>query len=212
MPFSHTENTVARIITAALHPFLIPIYAMAYLLFSPGLLSSALPYSSKWLLMAMIAVFTSIIPIIMVMILRWFKLLTTISSDKRMEKSYAFLITLISYFFAYKMMMKLGLSSAMTILILGGMLIILGLLIINLFWEISAYGTGFGALIGTVFILFHIGISTDWVFLLPSILIGGIGATALLILQKNKPSHIVGGMAFGFLIITGVFLLFSEMV
>lgn len=212
MPFSHTETTVAQIITTLLHPFAIPIYAMAYLLFSPGILASVLPYSSKWLLIAMIAVLTSVIPIIMVMILRWFKLLTTISSDNKMEKSYAYLITLISYFFAYKLMIKLGLSSAMTILILGGVIILIGLLVINLFCEISEYGAGLGALIGAVFVLFYTGISTNWIFILPSILVAGVGATALLILKKNKPSHIYGGMALGFLIITGVFLFFSEMV
>ena len=212
MPFSHTETAVARIFTTLFHPFIIPIYAMAYLLFSPGILANALPSASKWLLIAMVAIITAVIPAMMVIVLRWFKILTTISADNKMEKSYAYLITLISYFFAYKLMLKLGLSSAMTILILGGMILLIGLLIINLFWEISAYGAGFGALIGAVFVLFYIGISTQWIFLLPSILAGGVGATALLILKKNKPSHIIGGMALGFLIITGVFLFFNEMV
>ncbi len=212
MVFSTLEKKASRVISILLHPIVIPSLFILYILFAPGIISLVIPVKYKWLLTTLIFIMTIIIPLIIIMGLRWLNIIGGEGIPEKLSRSYSYIIVMICYFFAWRMLIYMGFNNEITFSMLTVITILFIAIIINMGWNISTHGAGWGCFSGIIAALTGLGITSGMAFLLVSIPAFGIAGTSQIILHKNTPSQVYAGYAVGFTIAFIMIIFFNGMV
>jgi hypothetical protein len=124
-----------------------------------------------------------------------------IQMASRKERILPMLFALISYYLGYMLLNKISAYPVFKVLMLASVIVIAGLLIISVKWDISAQMASIGGLSGALFSLaFRTGINPVWAILLV-VAVSGLIGTINLFNNKYNIWQTLGGYVLGFVII-----------
>lgn len=206
MTFTTNEERISRIFTILLHPVIIPTFILIYILFSPGIISAVVPEKYCWLLTSLVGILTVAIPVIIIFGLRWMNVIGGDHIPPKTSRNYTYIITLICLFFCWRMLNQMGFDNSISVATLGCIVSLFVVSAINLGWNISVHGAGWGCFSGAVAALLSLGITSGIGIFLASILLFGIAGTSVIIQRRNTPSQVYAGFVLGFVVEFGVLL------
>jgi membrane-associated phospholipid phosphatase len=199
-----TEVYFARILTYIFHPLLIPTYGMIllYKVFSRMYFLDGDP-RIFWLLLGITLITTCLLPAMSSYILLRSGMLKSLEMNERRERILPYLTTAMYYLFAFYMLrdfpVPAGMLTAMRLFTLGGAAAIVGTMVINFYWKISAHTVAIGGLIGAVLALSMLLPMVPPELLYIVLLLGGIVGYARLRLDAHSPAQVYAGYLLGFL-------------
>ncbi len=120
--------------------------------------------------------------------------------ETRQERKIPYLVTAIFYFIEFYFLIKTDIPKIIIWMMAGASLLVLSVLLINLFWKISAHMAGIGGLIGMMIgISFRLQIDLHLILVL-LFLIAGLVGFARLKLSAHSSAEVYAGFLLGIFI------------
>lgn len=192
-------NKTAKILSVALHPFLIPIYIMVLLLFT-NTVHSYYPWKIKVYLLWNITLYSTVLPVLTLELLKRFRRLRNKRLSKREYTIIALLVGAICYVLCAITMMNVASLAIFRKIAMAGMMCNIFCLAALPFGRISAHLTAMGAAVALFTMLNILGENSLFWILLGTILCAGIIASARLYMGRNRSRQLFIGFVSGFLI------------
>lgn len=200
------RNKFATAVSYLFHPILLPSWCFLALAFlSPSYLIQ-LPLKMTWVLFGFIFMLTAVFPVLIMLLMIRAKMISSLMLHNRIERNGPVLVTAVFFFVAYYLLDYFGFAAIYGYYLLCATSLSLITMMINPFWKISLHAIGHGANIA-VFINLALMIEMPLYIVVGFILIGGLTATARLILQAHKPAEIYLGFLLGILVMSILFQL-----
>ncbi len=199
MPLSwnNFERRTAQVLSIVFQPMFMPLLTAWMLFNSHTYIEFAATTVLKRFVYATLLLNTVILPVIVFGILLNRKIITTYHIDKREERKYAFLVTIIFMLITYYIFQKVRLPGIFNAMIIGGMVSILISAIITLWWKISIHMMGVGGVVGSIAGLSML-VQTDLTAMIFfSIFISGLTGFARLKVFAHTPAQVYCGFTLG---------------
>ncbi len=200
------RKVCARAISMAMHPFLLPVYMTALLVYT-NLIPFAVPDELDNSVFLVVTMNLLVMPAFCIMILKVCGLISNWSLSTRKERILPLLIVAISYAcsaWVFSDLLPLFLIRRFMLSAFG---CVVFAAILNLFWQVSLHLTGAGGAVGILFVLVMIGYGNLLsLFCLLALLTGAL-ASARLYLQKHTPAQVAVGFLGGFLLSAAIVVL-----
>lgn len=191
-------NKAAVVFSYILHPLLAPVAGILILTHS-GTYVADLTDNMKNLIYLVTATMTFFLPVCMIPLYLYFKIIRNVEITSRQERLLPLYITMVTYIAAYFLIKRLPVSQLYGRFILSSCMALLIVIFISHFWKISAHMTGLGGLAGLVIVLSK-KLGTDlMLYLLILFLLAGIAGTARLKLNAHTSAQVYVGYLTGFL-------------
>jgi hypothetical protein len=181
------------------HPLLLPsylFYAVCYQL--PGVVQQP-AQSDRWVILAVVGVFTFLLPMLGTGALYWFGRLDSLLLRERDQRPLPLLLATISFAGATLLLHRTIFDALLGRMMLGMTLAVLLTLLISLRWKISAHGVGVGGALGLFLVLFVAGShdTQGWWWLLGAALGAVSVLRARLVLHAHTPAQAWAGLCLG---------------
>lgn len=192
-----TDYTLSRILSYILHPLLIPTFAVSALMLKPELFPDIFPNTLKFWFLAVVFVFTLVIPAISLFILLKSNAIYSIELKDRTERTIPLFISSVSYL-ALLFFLKATIMPPIFLYILySATLALLAGLMLNLVFKISLHTLGWGALAATI-ISISIKTGTPLLpYILISLLLSGVVGYARLKQNAHNQAQVYWGYVAG---------------
>lgn len=201
------NNTLAKVLSTLFHPLLMPLFGVVFIFYS-GSYISYLPSDIKRIIILVVGANTFGLPLLMMPLFIQFGVVKNLAMESNKERILPLAFTLIPYILSVYFLIKLPIPFVIAAFMLGASLIVASCLIISYWWKISIHMVGVGGLVGFI-IAFSIRLYTDVIpYLIISVFIAGLLASARLYSKAHKPIQVYLGFALGFLIMLLVILIF----
>lgn len=197
----------APVISALFHPLVMPTLGLLLLLNS-GTYISLLDPAAKRAILFVMALGTLVFPLIMVPILYYRNLLSSMESVTREERLVPQVIILILYIITVVYFIRLPLSRAIHAYVLSVAITLFVLIALNLKFRISFHTTALGGMTGLIIALIFLYETPLLLFLLLTIIAGGLTATAQLAQGVQRSGEVYVGYLLGFGLVLGTMLIY----
>jgi hypothetical protein len=190
---------LALLLSVVFQPLLMPSLVFGVLFFGIPQASS-IPDSFKVRLFYLIATSTLLIPMVLMLGLRWTGMVKSLHFEEKNERRTPFILVtlfylLTTYFLKEKTELDPILWQGMGVMTLS-VILLTG---ITFFWKMSAHMTGVGGLLAVLGVLGIYFPSMDLAYLLvATLLLGGLVASARLYLDAHRPAEVYVGLLVGF--------------
>ncbi len=190
---------LALLLSVVFQPLLMPSLVFGLLFFAVPQASS-IPESFKARLFYLIVTSTLLIPMVLMLGLRWSGMVKSLHFEDKSDRRTPFILVtlfylLTTYFLKEKTELDPILWQGMGIITFSVAL----LTGITYFWKMSAHTTGIGGVLGVLGILGIYFPSLDLAYLLvAALLLGGLVASARLYLDAHSPAEVYVGLLVGF--------------
>ena len=190
---------LALLLSVVFQPLLMPSLVFGLLFFAVPQASS-IPESFKARLFYLIVTSTLLIPMVLMLGLRWSGMVKSLHFEEKSDRRTPFVLVtlfylLTTYFLKEKTELDPILWQGMGIITFSVAL----LTGITYFWKMSAHTTGIGGVLGVLGILGIYFPSLDLAYLLvAALLLGGLVASARLYLDAHSPAEVYVGLLVGF--------------
>jgi hypothetical protein len=165
----------------------------------------------KILLFTIFFVFTAVLPLLNVLVLKYLGFVKNFEMDDRKERTLPYVVGLIYYAGLFYLIYGSDIPLFYPALIITGFILILTTLLVNRSWKISAHMMGAGAFLGAM-LMFSLRHRADMVpFISLSFFIGGAIGFARLYLQKHTEKQVYLGYTIG-LLLAVLFLPVTEII
>ncbi len=193
------ETRIAKFISYALHPLLMPTYGFALIFFTNNYISTFTAPDVKLVILGITFIFTFLLPGINVFILLKTGRIKSLEMTTGNERLLPYTSTALYYFALFYLFYNAGFPAIFKIVILGAGISVLLALFISFKWKISAHTIGIGGTAGaTLGIIYRLQL--DMVLLLMFLLLlSGIVGYSRLKLGMHTPSQIYTGFILGFI-------------
>ncbi|MFH1119294.1 MAG: hypothetical protein V1775_05685 [Bacteroidota bacterium] len=198
------EEKSARIISWVLHPMLMPTYALLLILCQDAFFVLMLPSKLKLILTGLIVANTLLLPLIFIWMMQKRGIISNYQMPERSERTFPFATTALFYFATWFMMNNLGLPAVYYMFVLGGAILIVIALAVNLFWKISIHMIGIGGLTGGFTGLNYQMMISSTSLILILILLSGLVGFSRLKQQTHSQSQVYVGFIVGVLVMSFV--------
>lgn len=188
---------LARILSLALHPFLLPLYLMAILLFARTAYA-AYPAGIKFYLLWVVVLFTLILPALAVAVLRSLGKLHDYRLATRRERIVPLAVGTLCCLLCALTIAKIPSALLLQRMMLAGAACEGLCLAVTLRWKISLHLTAMGAAVALFAILCIAGFGHLFWVLVAAVIASGLLASARLCLGSHNPRQILAGFAGGF--------------
>ncbi len=190
---------VSKIISGIFHPLFMPLYGIILIFEFNSYINYFISEREKLTLVLFLLFFTIILPTLIIYIFKKLKLITDFYLEKKEERRWPFISTIICYFICLEFFVEMKINFIFYLLTLGAMLILIIAHLITLKWKISAHMIGIGGLIGGL-----IGLSqrfeVDNVLVIISlIIISGVIGYARLKTKAHNYQQVYTGFILGLL-------------
>lgn len=209
LSWNNFERRMAQILSIVFQPMFMPLIT-AWLLFNSHTYIDILstPALRKFVYATLLLTMV-ILPVLIFGYLFQKKIITTYHIDKREERKYAFMVTIIFMILTYWIFSRVALPSIFYAMLIGGLISIIISALITLFWKISIHMMGVGGLVGSVAGLSYL-LKVDlspMIFL--TILISGLTGFARLKLFAHTPAQVYSGFSLGILVMFFTVLMYN---
>jgi membrane-associated phospholipid phosphatase len=186
---------IAQFISFILQPLLMPTFGMLFLFQVDSFAYQAFEYKLYVILGTFL--FSAILPLIAISILRKIGMVSTLFITNRRERTIPYLITLISYVLYIIFLRRVAMPNWVVAMMIGCTSSIILITLINLKWKISAHLSGIGGLTAAVFVVaYQLDYNPYWIFS-GMILLSGLVATSRIVLRAHTPLQTLGGFCLG---------------
>lgn len=189
----------SEVISLVFQPLVMPTIIFAFLLF--GLPDSVMVDSgNKGLVFFVVVANTFIIPLGILMVMRFSKVIPSLRMENRKERVLPFsIISLLYIVTAYSFYMKDWMDYKLIYALFVITICLILLTGISFFWKISAHMIGAGGLLGII-LAYSMNIQNHnfLYFTLSAILLSGIIGTSRLQLNAHTPLEVLAGFLLGF--------------
>lgn len=189
---------IAHGISWVFHPFMLPLYLMVLLLTCTAF--SAYPWSMKGYLLWVVVLYTILIPVLSLGVLKSFGLLSDYRVDIRRERILPLLIGAVCYVLCAVTIAKVPSALFVRKFMIAAACSELFCLVVSMKWKISLHLTGMGVFSGILVLMNFVGVRSMFVPLVVVVGAAGLLASARLYLGCHTPTQILAGFTSGFLI------------
>ena len=192
---------LALLLSVVFQPLLMPSLVFGLVFFAVPQASS-IPDSFKVRLFYLIVASTLLIPMVLMLGLRWSGMVKSLHFEEKSDRRTPFILVtlfylLTTYFLKEKTELDPILWQGMGIIAFAVTL----LTGITFFWKMSAHMTGIGGVLGVLAVLAIYFPSLNLAYLLvATLLLGGLVASARLYLDAHRPAEVYVGLLVGFVI------------
>ncbi len=185
-----------RLITYVFQPILMPTLCM--LLVLQLNLFSNLPTSYTFLALAGTVLFTIILPALPIFYMLKKGTVSDFFISKKEERTIPYLFALLNYILWLIFIVKmLHFPIEFTLIAMGSFLSIIGLVVVNLKWKMSAHMAGVGGLLGSIVAISYLMHINPINVIIASVIITALVAISRVELKAHTPWQIVAGFIWG---------------
>lgn len=192
----------AKIISAILHPILLPTLMMLVMI-SSGITRFTPGNDLTLFISALIA--TCLFPGLVVVMMKKWKIISSLEMENRDDRLGPIFLMTLSLYGTIRMfhnipvmvMYNFYLSSALVISVLA--------FVVTFFWKISLHTLGWGGFVGSLFIMTTLSMQMFLPYLLASIILSGIAASARMKEESHSNAQLISGFAAGFAVVIIVY-------
>lgn len=199
-------DTAARAVSTALHPFLVPVYAIAVFMLGDTMMAAA-PARLKWFFSVMIVLVALIIPALSIALLRALRVISDFSLERRQDRTIPIAIVALSYGICVMMVGDIMWGFMIRKFLIAAFCCAVSALIVTMFWKISLHMIAAGGVTAMFVVLAVAGIGSTFVPLIAALLLSGILASARLWLGSNNLAQVGAGYLLGFALTAAAMLL-----
>lgn len=189
-------NKLAQFISTIFHPVLLPTWMFLVIIASD---LYKILFINVGLCFAIVFVTTFVFPIISMLILKKFKVIKSLTMEKREERFIPLFIMVVFLYATTRFFKGISMLSLYNFYLICNMLLCVVVFWVNLFWKISFHGIGWGAFSATLLIMTTISADIYLPFFITSLFISGIVGSARLYLKSHNESQIYVGFIVGFI-------------
>lgn len=188
----------SSVISFIFNPLLMPTYGMIIAFWLSTL--QILLTTDKITVIAAVALMTCVVPLVLFVLMRRFKILTDVHLNVQKERFIPYTITVVCYVVCALYLFNINAPTWMWMFMFGGASAAFISLVVNFFWKISAHMAGIGGLIG---LLCKINSCGDGIFdLMPvicaMIIMAGILGTSRIAMERHTFWQVIAGTVNGF--------------
>ncbi len=198
---------VARFITILFHPLVMPTLGLLVILNS-GTYLSLLDPSAKRAILFVMALGTLLFPMMMVPVLYYRNLISSLQAASREERFLPYLVILILYIITFVYFVRLPLSHVIHGYVLSVSILLLVMMLVTFWFRICGHTTAVGGIVGLIFALVLLYETPLQSFLAAAILVAGLVGTARLILGVQRPVEVYTGFLLGFVVVLTTLLVY----
>ena len=183
-----------------------PTYGIL-ILFNSGTFLTYLPFEYKRLIFIIVLVNTAILPMCLVPLYLYKKIISTIHMSSNRERIIPLLVSTLLFFFAYYLVNQLNIPHLIKSYILAGAVAAFIAFLISFKWKISVHMMGIGGLFGAVLVIssrLMVDLKFYWIAI---IIIAGLTGFARLRLDSHNPLQVYVGFGIGLISVAGVLLI-----
>ena len=192
---------LSKIISFVFHPVLMPTYAFLLAISFVPIFSDFMHDQQKVHLLRMVFIFTFLLPILGVLLLKKMKIISTYHMENRNERKAPLFIAIISYYILLQFFYQMNTYVLFNKLLIGALLILILALFISKFWKISLHMLGIGGVTGAFLALHYLFGGNLYLVLLLLCCSGGVAYARI-----NEKAHTLNQVYAGFLV--GIFMEF----
>lgn len=185
-------------ISWALHPFLQPVYLVVVMLTLTAF--SLYPLGMKFYLLWVVVLYTMIIPLLMLGVLRSLGRISDYRVDERKERVLPLLLGVACYVLCAITISKIPSADFLRRFMLAAACCEAMCLVVSFYWKISLHLTGMGAVVALLLVLNVVGVGQMLLPLMVAILLAGALASARLYLGCHNGLQVLAGFCGGFVI------------
>lgn len=189
----------ARAVSGVLHPFLVPLYLMLVLLFSRTIFAHY-PPNIKIYLVWVVLLYTMVLPVLSLVVLRSLGKLTDYRVSRRRERYLPLAVGVLCYLLCAMTIAKIPSAFLLRKMMLAAAGCELLCLVVTLRWKISLHLTGMGAATALLALLSIAGVGDLMMPLLAAVVGTGLLASSRLYLGCHNGLQILAGFCGGFLV------------
>ena len=198
------SKTVALFLSYLLHPAIVPVLGVSFLLLlSPYYVQENLFY----LIIGYVFIGTYIFPMLMILLLKKLKVISSIHLPTASDRKYPFLTAILFYFMTAQSIRNFALPKNVSVFLFAGVALLFIFFILLRFIKASAHMAGMGSLIGLLIYISGFYKMNLLYLIMGLIVLAGLLGTARLTLKAHNPKEIYVGFMLG-LCISTLFLFF----
>ncbi|MCX6186836.1 MAG: hypothetical protein NTU43_07550 [Bacteroidetes bacterium] len=185
-------------ISVLFHPAIVNLFNLIALFYLFPQLYSGIPDKLKWFYLLFIFISTSIIPIILVFVLKISGRVQTIMLHDREERRIPYLLTIFIYGFDYYNFAKLSANPIVLNYLLACMAVLIIIFIVNYFYKISIHTATLGSFLALLMVNFvHTGDELRPLVAITFVIIGLV-SSARLFAHSHNTNQVYLGLIIGF--------------
>ena len=189
---------ISKFVSIILHPLIMPLLGIVALFYSGSYLSF-IPDPVKRMILIIILTGMVLLPLSLIPIYLYRKLLSNLDFSKRNERFVPLLITTILYYLTFLILKRIPISGLVLGMIGSATISLFLLTIISIKYNISLHAAGSAGLFGFLLaITLRLGLFSP-LSLYGSIILAGISGSARLTQNAHKPAEVYLGYVTGFL-------------
>lgn len=192
-------NKLANFFSIITHPILLPTWLLL-IITEIGLFKASSINASMCIII--VSAITFVIPTIIMLFLRKFKVIKTLTMERRDDRVIPILIMATSLYITSRFFNGIYVLGIYNFYLICSTLLCMIVFWVNLFWKISLHSIGWGGFVGILFIYTTILAEIFLPYFIISIVIAGMVCSARLYLKSHDSAQIYVGFITGFLVTT----------
>lgn len=186
----------ARVLSMVFTPFYLPLVGLTALFTFSYL--SLMPWPYKMAVLAMVYLFTILMPTLLIHFYRHHHGWTLIELGKKERRMVPYIISILCYFTGYYVMHRFNIPHFMSNILMAALVIQILCALINVWWKISTHTAAIGGVTGalTAFSVIFMFNPVSWLCLV--ILLAGMVGTSRIILRQHTLRQVLAGFCVGF--------------
>ena len=151
-------NRLSRGISALMHPFVIPTWAVLLMLYGPTVMVN-MPPRVKFFLLGIVALNTLLLPAFSIGVLRWFRVIPDWSLQDQKTRMLPMGIVAVCYLMCIVAMSNMLFAFLITRFLIAALCCVAFAFFVNLYWKISLHMTAAGGLLGMLAVVCYAGLA-----------------------------------------------------
>ena len=189
-------KAAARVLTILFHPLLMPTIGLL-LIFNSGTYLALLDPAAKRAVLFVMALGTLLFPLMMIPVLYYRNLISSLQDASREERFLPYLIILVLYIITFVYFVRLPLSHFIHGYVLSVSILLFLMMLLTFRFRICGHTAAVGGLVGLILALILQYETPLYGFLIVCFLIAGLVGTSRLILGVQRPVEVYTGFLLG---------------
>lgn len=195
-------NKLAQFISVVFHPILLPTWMFLIFIFT-GICEVS--HIRAEICLSIIFGTTFILPAITLLILKKFKVIESITMEKRSDRFIPLFVMVIFIYATSRFFNGINALALYNFYLICNLLLCVVVFWINLFWKISMHGIGWGAFAATLLVMSTMSSILYLPYFILSIILSGIVISARLYLKSHNESQVYIGFIVGFIAVLAMY-------
>lgn len=192
-------NKLANFFSIITHPILLPTWLLLIII-EIGLFKTSSINASICIII--VSAITFVIPTIIILFLKKFKVIKTLTMERRDDRVIPILIMATSLYITSRFFNGIYVLGIYNFYLICSTLLCMIVFWVNLFWKISLHSIGWGGFVGILYIYTTILAEIFLPYFIISIIVAGIVCSARLYLKSHDSVQIYVGFITGFMVTT----------